>query len=128
MRAAALREFLAEQMQDAKASGLLFSVHLKATMMKVSDPIIFGHAVTTFFPELIGTPGWNPNDGLGALPAGTEIPYRRQAGAGDGRLGPRHHQPARAERRDHRRLDAGGDPRLRTDVEPAGRSSRTPSS
>ena len=46
-------------------------------MMKVSDPIIFGHAVTTFFPELIGTPGWNPNDGLGALPAGTEIPLRR---------------------------------------------------
>ncbi len=75
MRAAALREFLAGQVQDAKASGLLYSVHLKATMMKVSDPIIFGHAVTTFFPELIGTPGWNPNDGLGALPAGTEIPY-----------------------------------------------------
>ncbi len=75
MRAAALREFLTEQVQDAKASGLLYSVHLKATMMKVSDPIIFGHAVTTFFPELIGTPGWNPNDGLGALPAGTEIPY-----------------------------------------------------
>ena len=54
---------------------MLYSVHLKATMMKVSDPIIFGHAVTTFVPELIGTPGWNPNDGLGALPAGTEIPY-----------------------------------------------------
>ncbi len=75
MRAAALRAFLTGQVQDAKASGLLYSVHLKATMMKVSDPIIFGHAVTTFFPELIGTPGWNPNDGLGALPAGTEIPY-----------------------------------------------------
>ena len=74
-------EFLAEQIADAKASGLLFSVHLKATMMKVSDPIIFGHAVTTFFPELIGTPGWNPNDGLGALPAGTEIPYRRTSPA-----------------------------------------------
>jgi len=75
MRAAALREFLTEQVQDARASGLLYSVHLKATMMKVSDPIIFGHAVTTFFPELIGTPGWSPNDGLGALPAGTEISY-----------------------------------------------------
>jgi isocitrate dehydrogenase len=75
MRAAALREFLTEQVQDARATGLLYSVHLKATMMKVSDPIIFGHAVTTFFPELIGTQGWNPNDGLGALPAGIEISY-----------------------------------------------------
>jgi isocitrate dehydrogenase len=75
MRAAALNAFLTEQIQDAEAQGLLYSVHLKATMMKVSDPIIFGHAVTTFFPELIGTEGWNPNDGLGALPPGTEIPY-----------------------------------------------------
>ncbi len=75
MRAAALNEFLIEQIQDAEAQGLLYSVHLKATMMKVSDPIIFGHAVTTFFPELIGTPGWNANDGLGALPPGTELSY-----------------------------------------------------
>ncbi len=75
MRAAALREFLTEQVRDAQATGLLYSVHLKATMMKVSDPIIFGHAVTTFFPELVGTAGWNPNDGLGALPAGTEVSY-----------------------------------------------------
>jgi isocitrate dehydrogenase len=75
MRAAALDAFLAEQIEDAKAKDILFSVHLKATMMKVSDPIMFGHAVTTFFPELIGTAGWNPNDGLGALPAGTEINY-----------------------------------------------------
>jgi isocitrate dehydrogenase len=75
MRAAALNAFLAEQIQDAAAQGLLYSVHLKATMMKVSDPIIFGHAVTAFFPELRGTPGWNPNDGLGALPAGAEPSY-----------------------------------------------------
>jgi isocitrate dehydrogenase len=75
MRAAALREFLTAQIAEAKAQGLLYSVHLKATMMKVSDPIIFGHAVTTFFPSLTGTPGWNPNDGLGALPEGTQIPY-----------------------------------------------------
>ena len=75
MHVAALREFLTEQVQDAKAAGLLYSVHLKATMMKVSDPIIFGHAVTTFFPELIGTPGWNANDGLGTLPAGTELSF-----------------------------------------------------
>jgi isocitrate dehydrogenase len=75
MRVAALREFLGEQVREAREAGLLYSVHLKATMMKVSDPIIFGHAVTTFFPELAGTPGWNPNDGLGALPPGVEIPY-----------------------------------------------------
>ncbi len=75
MRAAALDAFLAEQIAEAKAQGILFSVHLKATMMKVSDPILFGHAVTAFFPELVGTPGWDANDGLGALPAGTEIPY-----------------------------------------------------
>ena len=51
MRAAALREFLTAQVARAKAEGVLFSVHLKATMMKVSDPIIFGHAVRAFFPQ-----------------------------------------------------------------------------
>jgi isocitrate dehydrogenase len=75
MRVDALRRFLAEQIDDARQQGVLFSVHLKATMMKVSDPIIFGHAVSTFFPDL-SAPGWNPNDGLGALPEGTEIPRR----------------------------------------------------
>src|SRR5690606_15489346 len=45
----ALREFLAQAIADAKAEGVLLSLHLKATMMKVSDPIIFGHAVTVFF-------------------------------------------------------------------------------
>ncbi len=75
MRCGALRQFLAEQIAEAKEQGVLFSVHLKATMMKVSDPIIFGHAVSTFFPDL-DVPGWNPNDGLGALPTGTEIPQR----------------------------------------------------
>src|ERR1700733_4370333 len=69
MRAAALDAFLAEQIADARAQGVLFSVHLKATMMKVSDPILFGHAVKVFFPGL-SAPGWNPNDGLGALPGG----------------------------------------------------------
>ncbi len=49
MSAAALKKFLAEQIADAKRSGVLFSLHMKATMMKVSDPIIFGHAVRTFF-------------------------------------------------------------------------------
>ncbi len=75
MRVHALRRFLDEQMADAREQGVLYSIHLKATMMKVSDPIIFGHAVSTFFPDL-KAPGWNPNDGLGALPKGTEIPHR----------------------------------------------------
>ncbi len=75
MRRAALDEFLAAQVADARERGVLFSVHLKATMMRVSDPIIFGHAVRAFFPDL-KVPGWSPNDGLGALPQGTEIPWR----------------------------------------------------
>ncbi len=74
MRVQALRDFLTEQIQDARRQGVLYSIHLKATMMKVSDPIIFGHAVSTFLPEL-RAPGWNPNDGLGALPEGTEIDW-----------------------------------------------------
>lgn len=49
MSAAALRAFLKEQKEEAKKAGVLFSIHLKATMMKVSDPIIFGHAVKAFF-------------------------------------------------------------------------------
>jgi isocitrate dehydrogenase len=74
MRVAALREFLTEQIARAKAEGLLFSVHLKATMMKVSDPIIFGHVLRAFFPRLfteygeaLAAAGVSPNDGLGAL-------------------------------------------------------------
>ncbi len=74
MRRAALDEFLTQQVAEAKAQGVLFSVHLKATMMKVSDPIIFGHAVRAFFPALFAehgdalrAAGVNPNDGLGAL-------------------------------------------------------------
>jgi isocitrate dehydrogenase len=78
MHVAALRTFLAEQIAEAKETGILWSIHLKATMMKVSDPIIFGHAVETFFPELfvegsdtlaaLQSAGYNANDGLGALP------------------------------------------------------------
>jgi isocitrate dehydrogenase len=73
MRRAALETFLATQIADAKRQGVLFSVHLKATMMKVSDPIIFGHAVRAFFPFVFGAhaaalagAGVNANDGLGA--------------------------------------------------------------
>ncbi|MFH8838130.1 NADP-dependent isocitrate dehydrogenase [Streptomyces sp. NPDC017868] len=83
MRAAALRTFLAEQVARAKAEGVLFSVHLKATMMKVSDPIVFGHVVRAFFPntfakygEVLVAAGLSPNDGLGTVLAGLDaIPH-----------------------------------------------------
>ena len=72
MRASALRDFYARQIADAKASGLLLSLHLKATMMKVSDPVMFGHAVTVFFQdvftkhaETFKALGVNPRNGLG---------------------------------------------------------------
>jgi isocitrate dehydrogenase len=74
MRRAPLQAFLAEQLADAKDKGVLFSLHLKTTMMRVSDPIIFGHAVRAYFAELfeehaeaLKSVGVNPNDGLGAL-------------------------------------------------------------
>jgi isocitrate dehydrogenase len=74
MRRVALQTFLAIQVADAKRRGVLFSVQLKATMMKVSDPIIFGHAVRAFFPFVFGEHGpalaaadVNANDGMAAL-------------------------------------------------------------
>src|SRR3954454_12771097 len=68
MRCKALDEFLAREIEDAKEKGVLFSVHLKATMMKVSDPIIFGRAVRAYFGDLFDrVPGVSPNDGVGAL-------------------------------------------------------------
>ncbi len=74
MRVAALDAFLAEQIADAKARGVLFSVHLKATMMKVSDPILFGHAVTAYFADVfdqhgddLRSVGADPNDGLASV-------------------------------------------------------------
>lgn len=72
MSAKALRAFIAQEIENAKKDGLLFSVHLKATMMKVSDPIMFGHFVTVFFEEVFKKHGAtfkelnvNPNFGLG---------------------------------------------------------------
>ncbi|MAN97986.1 MAG: isocitrate dehydrogenase (NADP(+)), partial [Roseovarius sp.] len=74
MSASALDAFLAEEISRTKAEGVLFSVHLKATMMKVSDPIIFGHAVKAFlapvfeqFGDEMAALGVNPNSGLGDL-------------------------------------------------------------
>jgi isocitrate dehydrogenase len=70
----ALRAFLEEQVEDAKKKDVLFSVHLKATMMKVSDPIIFGHVVSVFFKDVFEKHastfkelGVSPNNGLGDL-------------------------------------------------------------
>ncbi|WP_409238781.1 NADP-dependent isocitrate dehydrogenase [Streptomyces sp. PA5.6] len=98
MRVAALREFLKEQVARAKADGVLFSVHLKATMMKVSDPIVFGHVVRAFFPktfaahgETLAAAGLTPNDGLGgifkgleSLPEGAEIKASFEAELAEG--------------------------------------------
>ena len=74
MSAAALKTFLAEQIEKTKAEGTLFSLHMKATMMKVSDPIIFGHAVKAFLAPVFEAHGdtmrdlgVNPNSGLGDL-------------------------------------------------------------
>ncbi|MEV7397321.1 NADP-dependent isocitrate dehydrogenase [Aeromicrobium sp. NPDC092404] len=98
MRAAALDEFLKAQVARAKDEGVLFSVHLKATMMKVSDPIIFGHVVKAFFPQVfeqygadLEAAGLSPSNGLGgilsgldALPNGAEIKAAFEQGLADG--------------------------------------------
>ena len=69
-----LREFLEASIEDAKASGVMWSLHVKATMMKVSHPIVFGHAVTVFYKEvfekygpLFEKLGVNPNNGLSSV-------------------------------------------------------------
>ncbi|MBW6503427.1 NADP-dependent isocitrate dehydrogenase [bacterium] len=74
MNVRALRKFYEEQIEDAKRSGVLLSLHLKATMMKISDPIMFGHAVSVFFRDVfekhetvLKELGVNPNNGLGDL-------------------------------------------------------------
>ena len=79
MSAKALDEFLAAQVARAKAEGILFSTHLKATMMKVSDPIIFGHVVKAYFADVFAqfgseleAAGLKADDGLGAIFAGLD--------------------------------------------------------
>ncbi|WP_371530849.1 NADP-dependent isocitrate dehydrogenase [Streptomyces sp. NBC_01283] len=98
LRVGPLREFLTAQIAKAKADGVLFSVHLKATMMKVSDPIIFGHVVRAFFPKTFAAygaalagAGLSPNDGLGgilnglgALPEGEQIKASFEAELAEG--------------------------------------------
>ncbi|CAE6737281.1 Isocitrate dehydrogenase [NADP] [Paraburkholderia domus] len=70
----ALRSFIEAEIADAKSKGVLFSVHLKATMMKVSDPIVFGHVVSVFYKDVLtkhadalAQAGFNPNNGIGDL-------------------------------------------------------------
>jgi isocitrate dehydrogenase len=87
MSSAALVSFIEQQIEDAKRQGVLFSIHLKATMMKVSDPIIFGFAVRTFFRDVFDKHaavfkdiGVDPNNGLGDLYAAIKrLPAAKQA-------------------------------------------------
>ncbi|MBS2939185.1 NADP-dependent isocitrate dehydrogenase [Nocardioides sp. J2M5] len=79
MSAAHLDAFLEQQVAKAKADGVLFSAHLKATMMKVSDPIIFGHVVRAYFADVfsqygeqLAAAGLSANDGLGAILSGLD--------------------------------------------------------
>ncbi|QEG25199.1 NADP-dependent isocitrate dehydrogenase [Mariniblastus fucicola] len=86
MNVAKLQTFLAAQIAEAKQQGVLFSLHMKATMMKVSDPIIFGHAVKVYFKDVfekygdvLEEAGANPNNGLGnVLDAIETLPEEQQ--------------------------------------------------
>jgi isocitrate dehydrogenase len=76
MSVKALRAFLAEEVEATRKAGILFSIHLKATMMKVSDPVIFGHAVSVYLRDFIARHadtlaelGFDPNSGIGDLEA-----------------------------------------------------------
>mgnify|MGYP001605248941 FL=1 len=87
MSRGALRKFFEEQIEDAKKQGVLFSLHMKATMMKISDPIMFGHAVSVFFKDVFEKHasitkeiGVNVNNGLGDLYAKiTKLPEAKRA-------------------------------------------------
>ncbi|KGD86772.1 isocitrate dehydrogenase [Achromobacter sp. RTa] len=87
MSAAKLTSFLQAQVDDARAKGVLFSVHLKATMMKVSDPVIFGHVVSVFYKDVLAKhadalkqAGFDPNNGIGDLYAKIQsLPADQQA-------------------------------------------------
>ncbi|MBP6706915.1 MAG: NADP-dependent isocitrate dehydrogenase, partial [Achromobacter sp.] len=87
MSAAKLKSFLQAQVDEARAQGVLFSVHLKATMMKVSDPVIFGHVVSVFYKDVLAKhadalklAGFDPNNGIGDLYAKIQcLPADQQA-------------------------------------------------
>ena len=98
LHVAALHEFLAAQIARAESEGVLFSVHLKATMMKISDPLLFGHVIRAFFPRVferygadLQAAGLDPANGLNgilqglsALPNGAEITAAFDQGIADG--------------------------------------------
>ena len=134
----ALLDFYEQQIEDAHKTGVMFSLHVKATMMKVSHPIVFGHCVRIFYKEafekhakLFEELGVNVNNGMvdlynkiatlprvaargdHARPA--RLP-REPPRAGHGRFRQGHHQLPFAQRRDRRRLHAGDDPQRRQDV------------
>ena len=95
MKAEALDAFLMKQIARAKADGVLFSAHLKATMMKISDPIIFGHVVRAFFPQTFATygdslaaAGLSANDGLGTIFGGLEALPNGHGGLREGNYQP----------------------------------------
>ena len=87
MSAQALREFIEREVAEAREQGVLFSLHMKATMMKVSDPIIFGHCVSVFYEPVLEkhaaaleSIGFEPNNGIGDLYAKLdELPADQQA-------------------------------------------------
>ena len=138
LSAKALRAFFDQQIEAAKKEGVLFSLHVKATMMKIADPIIFGHAVSAFFSDVIAKHGAtlkklgvNVNNGFGDLltqdrdaARGREEGdqgrhrgrVRQAAGPRDGQFRQGHHRPACSERLHRRRDDAGDDPRVRPHV------------
>jgi isocitrate dehydrogenase len=147
MSRAALEAFYAAQIAKAKADGTLFSLHLKATMMKVSDPILFGLAVKVFFKDILAKHAATfaetrrrPEQRLRRPRREDRHPPRRREGRDRGRhpgrlrvrpghrhgqLRPGHHQSPCPERRHHRRLHARDDPRLRQDVDAAGKQQDT---
>ena len=128
MNCSALREFFDKETKAARNDNVLLSLHLKATMMKVSDPIMFGHAVTVYYRDvfekhaaLFAELGVDENNGIGdvyakiaALPDAqkAEIEADIQAVYGvppcprDGRFGQRHYESSCAKQCDHRRVDA----------------------
>ena len=119
MNVRALRSFFAQTMDTARRQGVLLSLHLKATMMKVSDPIMFGHCVAVYFQQgtrqacrrpgrrrrqrqqRTGRSARQARHAAGGHPGGDRGGYRRRLpdapGPGDGRFPPRHHQPAHSE-------------------------------
>ena len=128
----ALRAFFAEQIEDAKKQGVLFSLHVKATMMKIADPIVFGHVVSEFFADVIAKHaatlkrlGVNLNNGFGDLLTKIEtLPDAEKKAIKDDIAAEYAKRPslamvnsdkgitmsARSQRHHHRRLVAGDDP------------------